>query len=55
MDMENPEIMEIPVFAFTHSYKEKSCPKEYISKEEHSERSMQNPSVADSLKLVIFF
>lgn len=50
MEMANPEIKEIPVYEGTHSYKDN----EYVSKQKHSGTGMQNLSVADSLRLVIF-
>lgn len=40
IEMANPKIKGIPVCEGTHSYKEKSCPKEYVSK--HSGMSVQN-------------
>lgn len=54
MEMANLEIKEIPVCEGTCSYKEKSCPKEYDSKEKCSGTCMQKLSVADCLRLVIF-
>lgn len=54
VDMASPEIKKIPVCGGTHSYKEKSCLKEYVINEKHSGTSMQNLSVARSFTLVIF-
>lgn len=52
METPNPKIERAHVCECTKRYKEKGCTDKHVSKEEHSGRSMQNVSTANSFRFV---